>query len=279
MELIKTNSYRWQILRMSFHSILLQIFSRCWILVDWVSLLKRIQLIWCVGYFCLLKSAFFFVNIKMAAVIKFKNRNQNDFVNKQIVETFRNGEAPDVDLLVANHGIFSAHRVILCMYSKYLRRALSHSNPDHIFVGNSKCFFLSFESGPTNDFLFLRRKRQFNREFVFHWFYFSHCNSIVPLLAFPLYAIQHVVELFYYGEIRVLGKIKTQVKKALDFLEVDWDIPTERHQARVPLNIMTTFTAAQMANQNIASQINGKFFIFISDVKIFWLEIESTNLG
>lgn len=72
----------------------------------------------------------------MAAVIKFKNRNANDFVNQQIVETFRTGEAPDVDLLVANRGIVSAHRVILCMYSKYLRRALSHSNPEHKFIGN-----------------------------------------------------------------------------------------------------------------------------------------------
>ena len=91
---------------------------------------------------------------------------------------------------------------------------------------------------------------------------FFRCDSIVPLLAFPLYAIQHVVELFYYGEIRVLSNIKTQVKKALDFLEVDYDIPSERREARVPFN-MPPFTPAQMANQKTASQMNGRLLIFI----------------
>lgn len=86
----------------------------------------------------------------------------------------------------------------------------------------------------------------------------------MPLLAFPLYAIQHVVELFYYGEIRVLTNIKSQVKKALDFLEVDYDIPSEHRAARVPIDMMTTLTSAQMANQRIASQMNGKFVLFTS---------------
>lgn len=72
----------------------------------------------------------------MAVVIKFKKRNPNDFLNRQIVDAFRTGEAPDVDLLVANRGIVSAHRVILSMYSMYLRRALCHSNPEHKFIGN-----------------------------------------------------------------------------------------------------------------------------------------------
>ncbi|XP_055317735.1 modifier of mdg4-like [Sitodiplosis mosellana] len=147
----------------------------------------------------------------MAVVIKFKDRKADDFVNKQIIEVFRNCEDPDVDLMVANGQIVSSHRVVLSMYSKYFRRALSQSNAEYKFI--------------------------------------------VPLIAFPLLAIQHVVELFYYGEIRVLANIKSQVIKALDFLEVDYDIPSTRRTPIQSTNMQVIFNAAA-ANQKIASQVN-----------------------
>lgn len=42
----------------------------------------------------------------------------------------------------------------------------------------------------------------------------------VPLTAFPIIALEKVVELFYCGEIRLITPHKTQVMKALAFLEV-----------------------------------------------------------
>lgn len=72
----------------------------------------------------------------MATLITFKNRVASDFANKQIVDVFRTCENPDVDLVMANGRIVSAHRVILSMYSKYMRRALRPSNPEPKFMGN-----------------------------------------------------------------------------------------------------------------------------------------------
>lgn len=83
----------------------------------------------------------------------------------------------------------------------------------------------------------------------------------MPLIAYPMIAIQHVVELFYYGETRVLTSFKGQVFKTLDFLEVDYDNPSA-HRA-----VPTTVTPTQQvikpieANKATASQVNGKFFI------------------
>lgn len=72
----------------------------------------------------------------MSVVIKSKNRNPSDYTNKQIIEVFRNCEKPDVDLIVSNGKIVSAHRVILAMYSKYMRKTLSHTDAEHRFIGN-----------------------------------------------------------------------------------------------------------------------------------------------
>lgn len=71
----------------------------------------------------------------MTTIIKCKNRNPNDYTNKQIIEVFRNCEPPDTDLIVSNGQIVSAHRVILAMYSKYMRNALSHTDAEHRFIG------------------------------------------------------------------------------------------------------------------------------------------------
>lgn len=72
---------------------------------------------------------------------------------------------------------------------------------------------------------------------------------LVPLIDFPLAVLEKVVELFYYGEIRVPTSLKVKVYKALKFLEVD-DVPIEVPRAIAkpakPLssdvNQMETFT-------------------------------------
>lgn len=43
----------------------------------------------------------------------------------------------------------------------------------------------------------------------------------MPLIDFPYEVLEKVVELFYYGEIRVLNSLKGKVYKALKFLDVD----------------------------------------------------------
>lgn len=53
---------------------------------------------------------------------------------------------------------------------------------------------------------------------------------LVPLIDFPYAVLEKVVELFYYGEIRVLNSLKVKVYKALQFLEVD--VPMEVPRAK-----------------------------------------------
>lgn len=88
---------------------------------------------------------------KMGTLITFKDRSAEDYINKQIIEVFRTCEGPDVDLIVTGGKVVSAHRVILSMYSKYLRRILSESNPEPKFVGNwsfvFKILLIVFENG------------------------------------------------------------------------------------------------------------------------------------
>lgn len=74
----------------------------------------------------------------MNNTIKIKDRNRKDDLNQKIVQVYRKSEDFDVDLIVAKGEIVSAHRVILSMYSTYLRRILSQSNPESKFNGNSK---------------------------------------------------------------------------------------------------------------------------------------------
>lgn len=54
-----------------------------------------------------------------------KNYEVRDKLNQKIVEMIRDEiELPDVNLVTANNGNISAHRLILSMYSKYVRRVL-----------------------------------------------------------------------------------------------------------------------------------------------------------
>lgn len=86
----------------------------------------------------------------MATIIKFKGHyNASDFTNQQIINVFRTCD-PDVDLIASNGKIVPAHRVILAMYSKYLRRILSLSNPEEKFIGKYSlisCEQFSFDMG------------------------------------------------------------------------------------------------------------------------------------
>lgn len=76
----------------------------------------------------------------------------------------------------------------------------------------------------------------------------------MPLIAFPLIAIQTVIDFFYYGEVRVLSSFKGQVIKALNFLEVDYELPAQVHRV-----CPTPSTANIVQNKNIPPQVNGKF--------------------
>lgn len=72
----------------------------------------------------------------MCTLFKIKGRSRSDYTNKQIVEVFRYCEGPDVDLHVSNKKVISAHRVILSMYSSYLRRILAQPCYENRFIGN-----------------------------------------------------------------------------------------------------------------------------------------------
>lgn len=74
----------------------------------------------------------------METKIKFKNRNPNDLINQKLAESFRDGPDFDIDLVLANNRIVSAHRVVLSMYSKFFRSVLSQSEPDTKFIGKEK---------------------------------------------------------------------------------------------------------------------------------------------
>lgn len=43
-----------------------------------------------------------------------------------------------------------------------------------------------------------------------------------------------IIDLFYYGEVKVLSSIKSEVIKALDLLEVNYEIPTKRPTVMMP---------------------------------------------
>lgn len=68
--------------------------------------------------------------------IKFKNRMITDSTNQKLLQSFRDGPDFDVELVLANSRIVSAHRVVLSMYSKYFRSVLGQSAPDTKFIGN-----------------------------------------------------------------------------------------------------------------------------------------------
>ncbi|XP_031641200.1 modifier of mdg4-like isoform X2 [Contarinia nasturtii] len=123
----------------------------------------------------------------MSTLLKFKDRSRTDYINRKIIEVFRQCEGPDVDLIVANKKVVSAHRVILTMYSNYFRRLLAHSGPERKFI--------------------------------------------VPMTSFTSIVMQTVVHFFYYGEVQVLGSIKGQVLKALEFLEVQYEQPGKKQAA------------------------------------------------
>lgn len=91
--------------------------------------------------------------------------------------------------------------------------------------------------------------------------YLFHYNSVVSLKAFSLIVIQHVVELFYYGETRVLTSIKGQLIKALDFLEVDYDIPSNHRISSnfIPMGNVQVVTKPGEANKTTATPLNGTF--------------------
>lgn len=89
----------------------------------------------------------------------------------------------------------------------------------------------------------------------------------MPLIAFPLIAIQTVVDFLYYGEVRVLNSIKGQVIKALDFLEVDYVLPSPvQRNSPIPSTAnIVRINPSQISNikqgevnKNIPLQMNGK---------------------
>lgn len=132
---------------------------------------------------------------------------------------------------------------------------------------------------------FFKKKKIF-RKFLTDIVHF-YCNTIVPLIAFPLIAIQTVVDFFYYGEVRVLSSFKGQVIKALNFLEVDYELPAQVHRV-----CPTTSTAHIMQNKNIPPQVNGKLltqqsicspfiriFLSFSHQSVYWFMFKKQKMS
>lgn len=74
----------------------------------------------------------------MSALIAFRNRKLSDLFNRKLVRIAREGSKYDVDLVSTNGQVVQAHRLILSMYSKYLRRLLSNSSPDLKIIGKQE---------------------------------------------------------------------------------------------------------------------------------------------
>lgn len=79
----------------------------------------------------------------MSAVIKFNNRRLSDTFNMKLVQFARENFDYDVDLVSSNVKVVPAHRVILSIYSKYLRRLLSNSSPEKKLIGKQTTFDLT----------------------------------------------------------------------------------------------------------------------------------------
>lgn len=71
----------------------------------------------------------------MSQSIRFKNRKLSDLINQKLLQLARRCSKFDVDLVAANGGIVRAHRIVLSMYSKFLRRLLAHSAPENKIIG------------------------------------------------------------------------------------------------------------------------------------------------
>lgn len=71
----------------------------------------------------------------MSFLIAFKNRKVSDLINRKLVEVARENSKFDVDLVVADGKIVRAHRVILSLYSKVLRRLHVHTAPEKKIIG------------------------------------------------------------------------------------------------------------------------------------------------
>lgn len=110
---------------------------------------------------------------------------------------------------------------------------------------------------------------------------FVDCNVFmtVPVILFSSVVIQSIVELFYFGEIRVSNSIKGQIIKALNFLEVNFDQPLLQEKS-FPSNIQMNGSNVQMIRPNVQMPdtvnsvvpLNGKiplvFFLLIFLVKV-----------
>lgn len=81
----------------------------------------------------------------MTTLIAFKNRNFSDLLNTKLVHVARGSSKYDVDLVSTNGKVVQAHRLILSMYSKYLRRLLSNSSPDVKIIGKQKTKIFDLE--------------------------------------------------------------------------------------------------------------------------------------
>lgn len=71
----------------------------------------------------------------MTTLIKFENRNSSDLMNQKLMEIARNGPKFDVDLIGQHGKTVPAHRLVLAMYSMYLRRILKNASPENKYLG------------------------------------------------------------------------------------------------------------------------------------------------
>lgn len=194
-------------------------------------------------------SLVYLFKIMSTVAIAFKNRKLSDSLNRKLEHIVREGSKYDVDLVSANGHIVQAHRLILSMYSKNLRRFLSNSSPDVKIIGKQE------------KKIDLERKKPFNKISIqnsdqFHIVLFGF-SLIVPLIDIPYAVLEKVVELFYCGEIRVLASLKAKVYKALTFLEVD--IPIEPPRKK-PLQIPDFSMVDGQLNLNSKSGMNCSAF-------------------
>lgn len=74
----------------------------------------------------------------MTTLIAFKDRKLSDLLNQKLVELAREAAKFDVDLLASNYRVVPAHRLVLSMYSPYLRRLLKNASPEAKMIGKQK---------------------------------------------------------------------------------------------------------------------------------------------
>lgn len=72
----------------------------------------------------------------MSIEVKFKNRTSVDLINKKLLKMIRECPEYDVELIGANNKSVLAHRVVVSMYSEYLRNMMCQSSPDTKLLGN-----------------------------------------------------------------------------------------------------------------------------------------------